>query len=328
MKNINKRRKDRSQKDRSKMILIGMALFILCLIISPLFLKSGLNYLDRAIKKYRLSKQTKNQYLSRPEDQWLITSQEIEGDNFQLQVGLISETSSRIEKMLEKYQNIPEVAEQKKMFSKRIFVSFYSGQAGGYTKRVFAGEFKEDMLKDPSLEIVLYGKGHEHAPRIKDQFAKYDPEWRAVIIAGAKFSDQWADALIIHELEHAKMDRSGEASAHAPPASDLYINEELMAHDVESVVLNQATDGQYHKRLKEIIGAKRNIDSLKKLHDSLNIKDLKSLDQLFSPAGEREASLRLTQYLLDLGEIWLESKYAGEELKRQKINNYRLLRSL
>lgn len=329
MKNINKRRKNKSQKNWSNIILIGIAFFILCLIISPLFLNSTLNFLNNATKKYRLRpiKRTINQYLSlRPQDQWLLTSQQIEGNNFQLQIGLISETTSRIENMLKKYQNIPEVAEQKKMFSEHFFVSFYNGQFGGTTKRVFAGEFKDEMLKN--LEIALYGKGHERAPRIQDQFAKYDPEWRAVIIAGAKFSDQWMDALIIHELEHARMDRLGAASAHAPPTSNLYIIEELRAHDIESAVLNQATGGQYVRRLRSIIDAKRNIGSLKKLQDRLTIKDFKSLDQLFGPAGEREAGLRLTQYLLDLGEIWLESRFRDEELAKQKINNYNLIRSL
>jgi hypothetical protein len=147
----------------------------------------------------------------------------------------------------------------------------------------------------------------------------------ALILAGLKLSDNWSDAVVIHELEHVRLDRAGAASAHAPLMSDLWINEELHTHELERKVLNHATNGQYARQLRQIVNSKARIISLAMLHNSVTVDDLQGLDRLFAPASELEAGLRASQFLFDLGEIWLQSRYLGQELQQLRVKNYQLI---
>lgn len=272
-------------------------------------------------------RQVVERYLAgRPADRWFLTSAQAQGNEFELLRGLIRETEVRLDHTMQYYRGIPEVAMQHRMFAGKFYISFYTDQFGGTSRHVFQGKPEDSQFNSSFIEVVLYGQGQEHAARINNLPAKYDHEWRALILGAVRFSSQWSAAISLHELEHARLDREGAKSARAPFMSDLWISEELQAHgNVEREVLNEATDGRYIQQLRHIVYNKAQITSLEALHNSITLEDLLSMDEIFEQATQREAALRATQYLFDLGEIWLQGKYSGQELLKLRLANYRLI---
>ena len=274
-------------------------------------------------------RQVADQYLAgRAPDRWLLTSEQAEGADFPFLINLTETMTARIRGILTKYEGILEVAQLKTAFS-NAYVSFYAGQSGGTSRRIAQGNPDLSFLRNPSqIEVVLYGRGHESAARIQNHFAKYDPEWRALILRGIAFHKDWFDGIVGHELWHALLHRQDSVSALAPPLSDLWIGEELQAHELERKIIDRATTGQYVERLKQIVLNKKKKISLEALYDSISLEDLRSLDQIFGEPTQDEVHLRLAQYLFDMGDVWLGERYGGSELQRYRILHYRLIRKI
>lgn len=317
--------KKTSKKEKKELIVVISAAVIIIIATHIMF-----GPVRVQTKPTRQASRAISLYLAdRPASQWLLTGEQAEGDNFDLLIGLINKTTVKLENTLSVYSNISEVAILKEMFGGHFYVSFYVGQFGGTSRHLKKGEYTNDPFEGREfIEVVLYGFGHQHASRINDQFAKYDSEWRALILAGVELSRQWSDAVVIHELEHARVDRIGKTSSRAPFLSDQWIIEELQAHQLERAVLDQATGGRYVERLKQIVSARPEVTNLEQLQDSITIKDLRALDQLFESASAREAGMRVMQYFLDAGEIWLLRRFTEQEREPQRIINYRLVTSL
>jgi hypothetical protein len=123
-----------------------------------------------------------DQYLSgRQPDQWLLTSEQAEGNDFPFLRNLMRQVAARLENTLKTYENLPEVAEQRQMFAGKFYVGFYASQFGGTSRHVFRSKPDENPFNDPSsIEVVLYAQGHQNAPRVKNQLAKYDHDWGSV----------------------------------------------------------------------------------------------------------------------------------------------------
>ena len=132
------------------------------------------------------------------------------------------------------------------------------------------------------------------------------------------------EVIIAHELWHAKLHREGAASSTAPSVSDIWVDEELQAHEVEAKVLDARTKGAYKKSLRDIASG-ISATSIKRFLLKVQPADIRKLDSLFKPGIQQETDIRAAQYFLNLTETWLGTKYTGEELRQKKIEAYRYL---
>jgi hypothetical protein len=244
-------------------------------------------------------------------------------DAVKAEMSLISRLTARVNKALNDNSGIPEVKEEQDMFGGNLMSSVFTGSFGGTTRILTAGKGTFPTLKN--LEVAFYSRHSLDHPRIGHRLLFYDSNWGSLIIAALNFSDdKWYDALLAHELWHAKRHREGAASATAPMLSDIWIDEELQAHDVETKVLDARTNGAYRQRLHGI-ASRISARSEKHFLAKITPEDLRQLDQLFNPGIAEERNIRAAQYFINLATTWLEIKYSGEKLRQKKIGVYRLM---
>lgn len=219
-----------------------------------------------------------------------------------------------------------ECEERNRMFSQYLFVTFFSNLGGGSTQLLMKDPEKAKLFGDPAFqEVTVYGKFAQNHARIKDQILLFEPEWHTLLIGAIDWSDVWFEAVSLHELFHAKFLREGSASATALPASDLYMQEEVAAHDLEHAVLNLRTEGKYYAVIQKILDGKI-AATREQLIAGIKAEDLALLNALFELVGFCEMGIRLTQYWLSLLNGWVERQsFKANELTRQKIANYRFL---
>lgn len=237
------------------------------------------------------------------------------------QISLIEEMMHRLNKALTDNADVPEVQEEAVLFGGHLVPTIFTH---GIT--MWVGKDATPFLTDQQrLEVVFYSRGDFNHPRVGRRLFFYDPGWRAFFMAALKLSDEtWYGAIIAHELWHAKRHREGATSATALSLSDLWVAEELEAHNVESKVLDARTKGAYRNQLRVIV-THRAARSIKKFLASVEASDIGELDRLFGNALPQEADTRVAHYYLDMGLLWLESRYAGEELRKKRISTYRYL---
>lgn len=238
---------------------------------------------------------------------------------------LLQKLYKKVERTLEYYTLIPEIGSLYQQFQGKLVPTIFSDLGGGVSKVVVAPGGNPRLPGPDSLEICFYGRFAWTHPKINRRSAFYDISWQALFVGAYEFGDsRWFDAIIIHEFLHAKAHRDGAPSATALMLSDLWIREELEAHDIEEKVLDKTTGGSYLKILKGTV-EKRQANSLEDFWMGISPGDLEKVDQLFEKARGNEASLRMTQYLHSLTGLWLLGHYSGEELLKQRTGAYRQL---
>ena len=241
-------------------------------------------------------------------------------DRPESQARLIEGFVNELDKILVENSDVPEVKEEMGLFGGSLVATiFVRGNS------VWIGK-NSNILKDPKmLEIVFYSHDAYTHPKIWRRLFFYDPEWKSLFSAALKFNDQaWHGAIVAHELWHAKRHREGAASATAVMLSDPWVEEELEAHGVESKVLDARTQGAYRNQLRSIV-ARRSARNIKSFLAKVEPDDIVKLDRLFGKALTEEVDIRAAQYYLDLGLLWLESRYTGAELHSSQIQLYRFL---
>lgn len=244
---------------------------------------------------------------------------------------LVSVTDNLTKKLahaLDQNADIQEVAELRKMFGGKMVPAIFDARMGT-SMQIGDGANALEMLekqRDPgNLEVVFFGHQAYRHPKIRQRLLFFDPDWHSLFMGALNYTDErWFAAIVAHELWHAKLARGGVASATAPMLSDLWIKEELQAHEVERKVLNGRTGGRYDQRLGEIV-AKTRARSLRHFFDRVQPAEVRSLDELFRPGLEEERGHRAAQYLFNLVWTWVAENYQGTELEAKKIEAYRLL---
>ncbi|MFH0928507.1 MAG: hypothetical protein V1821_03470 [bacterium] len=259
------------------------------------------------------------------DDVWLLQESQIQAQEFAIVREVAGAIAKKVNRALKNHRTLPEVAALETMFQNKFYISFFLQSTG--TSVIFTNQ-EEAPPSESQIEVVLVVKGAENHPRINNQLQKYDPEWRSLFLACYEFSPEWFEALAIHELEHARADRLNLPGAHADKNSAAWVAEEIGAHDLERRVLDNATAGGYAEKLTEISRKHINAPNLEALWQNITLDDLQNLDSVFGAAGEREASLRSAQYLIDLTYLYLAGRQQGAELKDRRIAAYKQLQSL
>lgn len=253
------------------------------------------------------------------DDRWLF--EKVTEDDIPRLVALGKYITKQIELGLEKNSSIPKVKEMKEIFAKNLYVSYFDDASGGSV------QFSMETTKIPSdsdQEVVFYGKNSSTHSMIDDHPLFYDKEWRALVIGAMDWDDIWFQAVTLHELYHAKMYRDGAPSSVSPPMSNLYIQEEVSAHNLEHEILNLQTGGKYNKIVKEILNSKK-AGNQKELIEQITAEDLILLDGLFGVGRSRETGIRLTQFYFSLLNEWVDRQFKQEDRAKEKSYNYRLI---
>lgn len=262
-----------------------------------------------------------------PDDKWLVETEQnpLTISEVTRLIGLGKRIIEQIEFGLQRNSSIPEVEKLRKIFSKRLFVTHFSNFGGG-TSKFLTMDKEQAIPPDPTdQEVVIYGQFAQNHPHIRGQLLFYEQSWRSVMIGAIEWDQAWLEAVSLHELYHARMYREGAPSATAPQMSDLYIQEEVAAHNLEHDVLNLRTGGTYNATIQKILNSKVDVTSREALMTQITADDLKQLNGLFPPAGSREIAVRLAQFYISLLNGWVDRNFKDEELLQQKIVNYRKL---
>lgn len=226
-----------------------------------------------------------------------------------------------------RHQSIPEVAAIRQEFGDHLYTSFLLAVDNSSAATQFLGRGREEIEKirrdESRHEVAVYPRSVRHNRRLHGSYLAYDREWRALLMPAIDFADRgWFDALVIHEMHHGLCLKRNLPSSHAPTLSNAWISEELQAHELESRVLDEATAGRYFHRLGEIIKRSKS-QSLDDFLVGLTAADVRSLDELFAPAGKLEGALRTAQYVLNLSLTWIDSR--GGRTSAAKVRAYRAL---
>ncbi len=230
----------------------------------------------------------------------------------------------RIEKALVANAAIPAVAPISKMFSGGIRVSrFITDQDGSPMSRMSSATREEDQPKN-LLEVVLFSEEFLNHPKIGGNRILYDSNWGAVfcIDTAAKDPGPWFEAFVLHELSHARHDRIGSYSSHAPDKSDEWIGEEVEAHNIERWVLDRATGGKYAEMLRRAVAyAPRADDQSPIVSDA----EYKLLESVLGTPPDSERRLRRAQQMFDVNATWIETSFSILEWHWREVLLYRFI---
>ena len=263
-----------------------------------------------------------------PVSEWHVTAQEIvKGDvgRIDFVTGLML---NKLENSLSTYSSIAEVKKLKDQFSGKMFITYYTNEGGGASKMLGRSKGEMNKYSNPTLlEVCLFPAEFRDEHQTKAGLLHYDPEWKAVIIGAIKMDDAWFSGFSLHELFHARKHRNGELSATDKHLSDVWIEEELQAHELERMVLDRATNGKYLVAINKVVINKNGFRDPDMLRSSWTAEEVKSIDSLFSKPSWDEANLRSAQYQFDLGMLWLAERFEGEDLRKRQIEYYREMSS-
>jgi len=264
---------------------------------------------DASDTYFEIVKNTKQSFTSKhPIDIWMLDSYYQARSNGSITGKAVRDSLLlQLPSFLEGYTTISEVREIKNLF--RLWIVGFAYQENG-------------MIASTSIENEL-----DHALRSGKQFIEYSLMSKDLIGYGmAGYShdgllsmpaiqwgdERWRDAILIHELNHARLDYHGKL-----PRNIQAVQNELDCHYLEFQVLNQSTFGAYGRMLQEIVSSKIISQSYKEFVSQISLNDLIKLDSLFEMGGYLESDLRGSQFYTDLIRTWskTQSNPRGHEVK-------------
>ncbi|MDD4333472.1 MAG: hypothetical protein PHT51_05185 [Patescibacteria group bacterium] len=179
----------------------------------------------------------------------------------------------------------------------------------------------DEMPPEDALEIcfVPLDQDKEHPSAFY-----YRAEWKALMLSSVECPDPIFAPLLFHELVHALhhlVDKA--ASATAPPDSDLYVAEEIEAHELEAEILNAATNNRFYRHIDELL-KRSGAHNFQEAIFAVTAKDLEKIDAITggNTCSQKIASLAISQYLAVIGLRQINKE--GGQLT-EKIQLYRWL---
>lgn len=260
---------------------------------------------------------------AREPDRWLMERHPVDL-TFDHDYTVAKELTQEVNQAFVMHQSIPIVADMRREFGGHFYTSFLLGVGNGAVTQLL-GRSKEELEKiERDLlrhEVAVYPRSLEDNPRLHGSHLVYDREWQALLVPAIDFPDPgWFDALVIHEMYHGWCLRRNPSAVKMAAMSDEWIREEIEAHNLENLVLDDSTGGRYGRKLQAIVSSSKS-KSLDDFLSRLTTKDVRALDGMFASAGKLEGSVRTAQYFLSLAFAWINSKDGGKT--SSKIAAYR-----
>lgn len=177
---------------------------------------------------------------------------------------------------------------------------------------------------ETTLYVCLYGRHLQELPYIKGHgaafFYAHDTLNGALFVPALALTDAWFCAVNIHEMGHALFDKvQKQPSARAPMWSPLWMQEEVMMHQVQTLVLDAATSGKYQNMIRQVVRGHKDAHTLEQFLLSLSVADIQTLDAVFPEKGTgKEFELRSAMYFTNLSFEWAK----GAEVDLISIYSY------
>ncbi len=130
--------------------------------------------------------------------------------------------------------------------------------------------------------------------------------WRSdagVSLAAIEWPEKFLVGALYHEFHHSSIhpvDVNNPQLRSVPMDTEWYANEEVNAHRIESSVLNAVTNGDYHRKIDEILRRTYPWSNAKDAAAAVTINDLKEFDKMFQleSAGGVVSSFSYSQFIL------------------------------
>jgi hypothetical protein len=263
-----------------------------------------------------------NDWIHNRSDTWLIESELSDQRDLQHEIDLFARFKEQMDFAIDRNRRLPQVEQLGRQYEHKFFITLFSTMGGGTSK--FVTKNLNETRLDSLQEVVMFGKFAENHPIIGGQLLFFKAQWNALIMGALQWADSaWFDATFLHELYHAHQFQIQAPTSQAPMLSDLWVTEEIDAHNLEAEVLDLRTGG---KLVKKIASKTHSGNDLMSFMDSLQAKDIQEVDTLFSSAGVPESGTRLTEYELMFATEWLKQHgFSGDQLKTRQIQAYREL---
>ena len=264
---------------------------------------------------------------NKPEARWLLQTPPVDLNQIQIapKDSMVKKigggiTENQIVAALERYaKELPIISEILGKYKDNIQISYFFNGRSFYLSLDSSGAHQDN------LEICLVSRD-QFDPNFPS-LAYYDQNWKSLILAAIDYPKVIFDGLVCHELGHALRHSQNRLSSTSPPGSDLYIEEEVEMHDLESLVFNLATNGRYFASVDSILDTKNNITDFKDVIFSVSINDMRQLDAIVGQEyGGRLSRLIAMQHYYALATRYLEGlNLVSGDIVKEKIKFYRWL---
>lgn len=267
-------------------------------------------------------------FSNKPEQQWLFSGSQMEATDLAKFTSVSKSTIQKAENSFKTYSSIPEVKQFADKYSGKLYVSLFSS-ATNAPMMMGRGTDAFKGFNDPSyLEICLFDSKARENPRNQFTLLSFNPRFNTMMLASIDFKEPWFSAFFLHEMYHVKKFREGAQSSKKDQyGTDLWISEEVEAHELEAKVLDSATKGKFLGAVNAIVEKRKDYTDVNLVPSSLTLEELNGLDGLFPPCSKDEISFRVSQYIFTVGFSWLEKRFSGAELQKKKTDYYRFITS-
>lgn len=170
-------------------------------------------------------------------------------------------------------------------------------------------------------EVCFFSKSDDAREKIGG-IVWYREDWRALMIAGIRWSSPHLSGLLYHELYHALQHRKGQSST---IASEKDIREEVDAHELEMVVFDYLTNGAYFKEAERVLLEHQEMRNERVLLGSVSTNVFFRLDRVLGleNTGADIRGTSVAQHLVTLGFKFIDRRGGTKE---DKIALYRWIR--
>ncbi len=251
--------------------------------------------------------------LNKPQSEWAVPADMKSEDLF------LIELKSSIHVGMDKYSEISEVKKLKEYYGQDLSI--------GVLDRNPDKSRYLDNYSTGKIVALAYPKAARVEKGVLTLIGYYPKANGGGVISMPGFRSPdivWFNARFLHELYHQHQHDTGQPGALAYSKTDVWVLEEVKAHEFAGKVLNAGTKGKYFDVINQIIN-QGEYHSVVEMLNATKLEDVQRMDNLFAPAKVEEMNNRLPQYYLDLSFSWLKLKHEGQNLEKNQITVYRSL---
>lgn len=298
------------------LVIVGLLLVGLVGVSVPVFVKV-LSPNDKSRYKAITNLQKEYLQLHDSDDRWRTTALPRNTKLFPMAVDVVWKRGEEVRKLLSESQGVSEdtqmVWNNFKHFVATLQVIMPDGQiariSGNPTEsdKIGLRENKQIAFMPRELLQILTRSG---SPifylcwRSDYGISIVDIEWPPILLCAALY----------HELYHGSIHPVG-SHGYFKPDSFEYGLEEMMAHRIESQVMNVLTKGKYYQHFDKIIARAGRKADIKDVVSSISIDDMREFDRMIGMerTGFISCAIAFTQHVIGLGQYCLEKRGASKE---------------
>lgn len=225
---------------------------------------------------------------------------------------------TKVKEMLKSYKDVSAFAASVAERHDSLFVTLAIAPAASVA--VMGDEERKQAGKSTELSFVPKNV----VPRMPGSFSIY---WRSdwgLLMSAVKFPRAVFPGLLFHELGHGYLHPVGPDTKYHSPNSVDYALEECQMHELETLVMDKASTGQFQKALSRITARLLKNKSIDDFIQGIVAEDFSVLDASLgaTEAGLETSSLLYAHYVMAIGLDYLGQNKGGDS---KKVELFRLM---